>query len=146
MASEQSGAKNTPAELDGVIKQLKGVFPYQGFRLLDTLLVRCRNGRDGEVNGIAPSIPEDVNKTLYQLRFRSVTLFPDSTGKRVRIDGLHLGAKMPIKSGPNSFNYIDTGINTDLDLREGQKVVVGKATVDNSNNALFLVLTARVVD
>ena len=75
-----------------------------------------------------------------------MTLIPDSTGKRVRIDGLHLGAKIPIKSGLNNINYIDTGINTDLDVREGQKVVVGKATVDSSNNALFLVLTVRVVD
>lgn len=146
VASEQSGAKNTPAELDGVIKQLKGVFPYQGYRLLDTLMVRCRSGREGEANGMAPSNPEDVNKTLYQLRFRSVTLIPDSAGKRIRIDGLRLGAKMPVRTSSNNFTYIDTGINTDLDVREGQKVVVGKATVDSSNNALFLVLTARIVD
>ncbi|HVN83075.1 MAG TPA: hypothetical protein VMW38_29095 [Terriglobia bacterium] len=53
---------------------------------------------------------------------------------------------MPVRTSPDNCTYIDTGINTDLDVREGQKVVVGKATVDNSNNALFLVLTARVVD
>jgi hypothetical protein len=146
VASEQSGAKNTSAELDGVIKQLKGVFPYQGYRLLDTLMVRCRNGREGEANGMAPSNPGDVNKTIYQFRFRSVTLIPDSTGKRIRVDGLRLGAKMPVRTSSDNYTYIDTGINTDLDVREGQKIVVGKATVDSSNNALFLVLTARVVD
>ena len=146
VASEQPGAKNTPGELDGVIKQLKGVFSYQGYRLMDTLMVRCRNGREGEVNGVAPSNSDDFNKPLYQLRFRSVTLIPDSTGKKIRIDGLRLGAKMPFRQGANQFTYIDTGINTDIDVREGQKVVVGKATVDSSNNALFLVLTARVVE
>jgi hypothetical protein len=108
-------------------------------------MVRCRSGREGEANGMAPSNPEDVGKTLYQLRFRSVTLIPDSAGKRIRIDGLRLGAKIPVRTGSN-MTYIDTGINTDLDVREGQKVVVGKATVDSSNNALFLVLTARIVD
>jgi len=145
VASGQDGTKKTPTELDGVIKQLRGVFPYQGYRLMDTLMVRCRNGRDGVVNGIAPSEADDVNKTIYELRFRSVTLIPDNTGKRIRVDGLRLGAKIPIRTSSGS-TYIDTAINTELDIREGQKVVVGKATVDSSNNALFLVLTARVVD
>jgi hypothetical protein len=152
VASDQASTKNTPAELEGVIKQLKGVFPYQGYRLMDTLLVRCRNGRAGDANGVAPSNPEDVYKTYYKLGFKSVNLIPDPTGKRIRIDGLYLGVKIPIKSGGSSgvggtnFMSVDTAINTDLDLREGQRVVVGKATVDSSNNALFLVLTARVVD
>jgi hypothetical protein len=30
--------------------------------------------------------------------------------------------------------------------REGQKVVVGKANVDGSNNAMTLVVTAKVVE
>ena len=38
------------------------------------------------------------------------------------------------------------GITTDIDVREGQKVVVGKANIDNSDNALILILTAKVVD
>lgn len=35
---------------------------------------------------------------------------------------------------------------TDVDLREGQKVVVGKANLDNTDLALFIVLSARLVD
>jgi hypothetical protein len=41
--------------------------------------------------------------------------------------------------------YIDTGITQDVDVKEGQKVVVGRASLDGPEKALFLILTARVV-
>src|SRR5262249_18325613 len=54
IASEQAEASaSVPAELQPVIKQLKGIFAYQGFRLLDTLVVRSREGSGGEMRGVA---------------------------------------------------------------------------------------------
>jgi type II/III secretion system protein len=135
---------NTLPELDPVVKQLKGIFGYQGFRLLDTLLVRCRDGREGEAVGVAPS--QESPKTLYGLRFKAARISSDSSGRSIRIDGLRLGPKLPVITKDGGLTYLDTGINTDLDVREGQKVVVGKATIEGSNSALFLVLTAKVVD
>jgi hypothetical protein len=38
------------------------------------------------------------------------------------------------------------GFDTDLNLREGQKVVVGKSHIGAGNSALILVLSARVVE
>ena len=40
----------------------------------------------------------------------------------------------------------DAGFGTDVDVREGQKVVVGKAAVGGTNSALILVITARVLE
>jgi hypothetical protein len=37
-------------------------------------------------------------------------------------------------------------LNTNIDMKEGQKVVVGKANIDGSENALIVILTAKVVD
>ena len=42
--------------------------------------------------------------------------------------------------------FIETGINTDVDIGEGQKVVVGKANMDGSDRASIVVLTAKVVE
>jgi hypothetical protein len=148
IASAQATSGSIPAELDGVIKQLKGVFKYQGFRLLDTVVVRGRNGWQGELNGVAPRNADEVNvpPTLYQFRFDSARITSDNSDRMIRIDGLKLGARVPIKQDNNNWTYIDTGINTNIDAREGQKVVVGKATIGGSDSALFLVLTAKVVD
>ena len=149
--SEQTGAKNTPSELDGVLKQLRNVFTYQGFRLLDTLVVRSRNGMPGGINGIAPKNPEEAQPTFYKFYFGSASITSDSnTGRMIRVDNLRLGATVPVKTisetGSAQFKSAETGINTNIDVREGQKIVVGKATIDGSNNALFLVLTAKVLD
>jgi hypothetical protein len=145
LAAEQASGKSVPPELESVITQLKSVFKYQGFQLLDTLVVRCRNRGPGSVNGVAAGSTQAM-KTLYDFNFQSATITSDNTGKTIRIDRLKLGARLPIMPTNSQLTYIDTGILTDIDVREGQKVVVGKATVDGSNNALFLVVTAKVLD
>jgi hypothetical protein len=143
VASDQA-TSNTLPELDSVVKQLKGIFGYQGFRMLDTMLVRCRDGGEGEAVGVAPS--QESPKTLYGLRFKAARISSDSSGRSIRIDGLRLGPKVPVITKDGGLTYLDTGINTDIDVREGQRVVVGKATMEGSNRSLFLVLTAKVVD
>jgi hypothetical protein len=45
-----------------------------------------------------------------------------------------------------AYQYIDTGISTDIDVREGQKVVVGKAASEGADKASFLVVMARVLE
>ena len=45
-----------------------------------------------------------------------------------------------------AFQYVETGINTDVDIREGQRVVVGKANMDGTDRASIVVLTAKVVE
>jgi hypothetical protein len=37
-------------------------------------------------------------------------------------------------------------VKTNIDIREGQKVVVGKANIDGSNAALILVVTVKIVE
>jgi hypothetical protein len=145
---EQGGSKSTPSELEAVVKQLRGTFSYQGFRLLDTLVVRFRDGASAAVNGVAPKASEHDRPSIYKFSFTQASLASDGTSRTVRINQLRLGAEVPVKigPGPDSFSTIESVITTNVDVREGQKVVVGKATIDGSNNALFLVLTAKVLD
>jgi hypothetical protein len=43
---------------------------------------------------------------------------------------------------------VDTvaSINTDLDIREGQKTVVGKSSINSTGDALILVIVPKVVE
>jgi hypothetical protein len=59
----------------------------------------------------------------------------------VRINNLSFTLHVPHPSG-----HFEVGVHTDIDVREGQKVVVGKANIDNADNALILVLTAKVIE
>ena len=147
----QPAAGAVPSELEGVVKQLKSTFSYKGYQLIDTQVIRVRAGQGGDASGVVEnSSPVAGAKTVSQVKFRSASVSTDEKGRAIRIDNLRVGLRVPIPSSPNSkpdsFQYIETGINTDVDIREGQKVVVGKANMDGSDRASIVVLTAKVVE
>jgi hypothetical protein len=145
LGTPSSGA--VPAELEPVVKQLKNTFSYKGYQLIDTEVMRVRAGQGGDVSGVVDGAPSvDGNKTISRVGFRSASVSTDEKGRAIRIDGLKIGLRIPIAAGEKKYQYIDTGLNTDVDVREGQKVVVGKANMDGSDRASIVVLTAKVVE
>ena len=136
-----------PAELDPVVTQLKGLFPFKGYRLLDSFVLRSRSGLGAEASGFVPS-PQMAGATIsYQARFGKATVDGTEKGRLVRFNALKLGMRVPVPAGSNQFNYLDVGINTDVDVPEGKKVVVGKTSaVEGADGALILVISAKVVD
>ena len=145
LGTPSSGA--VPAELEPVVKQLKNTFSYKGYQLIDTEVIRVRAGQGGDVSGVVDGAPSvDGNKTISRVGFRSASVSTDEKGRAIRIDGLKVGLRIPIAAGEKKYQYLDTGLNTDVDVREGQKVVVGKANMDGSDRASIVVLTAKVVE
>ena len=141
-ASQQGLTGNIPPDLDPVVKQLKTIFNYHNFRLLGTLALRGRDGSGGAVNGVLPAVSADAARpTIYFFEMRSATIVSESKERSVRIDQLELRLNFGLKEGS-----WDARIHTSIDVHEGQKVVVGKANIDNADNALILVLTAKVIE
>ncbi len=151
-SSQASSAAPIPAELDPVVKQLKGIFPYKGYRLLDSFVLRSRDGERGETSGFIPPLPDTnvpaSNKIVYQFRYNKVTVDGGDTARLVRFDGLKLGIRVPVSANAKGdINYVEAGISTDVDVPEGKKVVVGKTSaVEGSDSALILVISAKVAD
>lgn len=140
-----------------MVAQLKNAFSYKGYKLLDVLTVRTRTGRAVSTSSVGSAVPmANVSQPIItQLKIDSVSVGPEGA---IRIDGLKAGNRVPVATGSfqpgvggagvnplvnTQYNYMDIGISADLDIREGQKVVVGKMNM-NPNEATFLVLTARV--
>jgi len=148
MASPQGPAGTLPTDLEPVVKQLKTIFNYQSFRLIGTLSLRQRDGSGGSVSGVLPSGAGGEQKwpINYGLRIQSAFITSDTKERAIRVNNLNLSLNVPVSSGPGQFNYHDVHIETSVDVHENQKVVVGKANVDNADNALILVLTARIID
>jgi hypothetical protein len=146
----QPSAGSVPPELEPVVKQLKGIFSYKGYQLIDTQVIRVREGHGGEASGVVDSAGKSDMKTISQIKFRAASVSADEKGRAIRIDRLQVGLKIPVtsldSSGAKQYQYLDTGISTDVDIREGQKVVVGKANMDGSDRASIVVLTAKVVE
>jgi len=142
----QSGSA-IPKELESTVAQLKNAFPFRNYRLLDSLFVRTRSGDTAEASS-TPGGPDPALPTIVNQLKLNATLNPD-TGM-VRINGLKAGMRTPVESpggtaDRKNFSYSDLGLNADVDIKEGQKVVVGRQSL-NHDLALFLVLTAHVVN
>lgn len=143
-----AGQDKIPQDLEPVIRQLKKNFVYQNFRLVDSIEVRTREGKLAEASSAVQTPEVNSQMSFYRVSF-GPALSSDEKGTVIRLDNLHFSAKIPVPvSGPGgtSFNYIDTGINQNVDVREGQKVVVGRANLNGKDGAFFLVVTAKVVD
>jgi hypothetical protein len=140
-ASMDAAPEPVSPDIEAVVKQLRSAFPYKSYHLLETAIVRTRDGGEGEVSGLLPG------RGQYQILCRPVRLTAGSPNM-IHIDTLKMGARvgriLSLNGKPDQEVYTETGINTNADIREGQKLVVGKATLVNA--AAFLVVSAKVVE
>ena len=135
LASQQpDGSGGVPAELQPVANELKGVLSFKSFRMLDTILLRTQPGNKATASGVIGG----SDKTLYDFTVNPSTVTEDSKGRLIRLDNLALNLHMPGGTG--------AGIHTEITVREGQKVVVGKSNMGGADQALILVVTAKVTE
>jgi hypothetical protein len=129
-----------PQDLRDVIAQLKGTFPFKEYKMLDVLTLRTRTGSAAETSGILNS---GNPPRMSQFRILGATVSEDGT--TIRIDRMHAGLRTPVVYPGKGVEYIDSQINQDVDVKEGQKVVVGRSSLQGPQQALFLILTAQVI-
>ena len=136
-----------PKELDEVITQLKRVLNYQSFQLLNTAFLRTQEAEMAKVSGVARVGSEPVQ---FRLGFNRADIIPEGKASTVRISGLDFVVEQPATSTASATPLVakttSANIHTNIDIAEGQKVVVGKTALDFPDNALILVLTAKVID
>ncbi len=148
-AREDGGARIVPAVLDGVAIQLQDVFGYDSVQLIETTAMRVRPGSRGDLNGFLPRRAGDSVEARYEFSFRQLKVTEDESGRSIRLDGLQASIQTPrvvVESGEPSTRSVETGIRTDIDLREGQKAVVGKTTIEGGAEAIFVVVTGSIVE
>ena len=119
-----------PPTLQPVAEELRKIFAYKNFRLLDSILLRTQPGNRATANGLIDA------HTPYSFTVQPTSVAEDPKGRLIRLDNLKLNMRV---------NDHDAGILTEITVREGQKVVVGKSNI-NANESLILVVTAKVTE
>lgn len=150
-----------PEALQDVTVELSRTFPYPSFVLLDTLLLRCRDGEGTELN--TPISGEGRNGE-QKLTVGSISVTSEGPQTTIRLNEFRYGATIvtlppPLPAEPpvvegqpqprrpaRVSDSKSVGFTANLDVQEDQKVVVGKANMGNANTSMFVVVTARVVD
>ncbi|HKP46530.1 MAG TPA: hypothetical protein VJT50_08015 [Pyrinomonadaceae bacterium] len=148
-----------PAALDSVMKQLRASLPFKNYRLAATLINRVKN--DARLNlkwiggpMMASAAASGGTPSFNEFRVNNVKLKRDATGALViKMDGFSFGTRIPVQTGtalasngPQTapiINYENTGLNTDISMREGEPVMVGTLNVGPSGDAIILVVSAK---
>jgi len=145
-----------PASLDAVVKQLRATFPFKSYRLATTMLNRVKNGGRLSVRWYGsplfgqPPAPGSAPGS-NELNIQGVKLEKDDAGRDlVQLAGFGFNARITVPApslasaaGPPSVQQENTGINTDLSVREGEPTIVGTLDVGPAGDALILVVTAK---
>jgi hypothetical protein len=141
ISTSAQGGDQLPEALASTAKQLHGVFAYKGYQLLDSFVLR---GRDGQQNGNAEGT---IKTSTYSFRYNRASVV-DGPPKIVNLQNVNLQIRMPsgTRNDKGQPEYKTTGLSTDVDIRDGQKVVVGKSDLNNGESPLILVVTAKVVE
>lgn len=133
-----------PPFLEPVVKEMRESFLFKSFRLLDTIPMNTGSGSRGmEVSGMLSSAATHANLPhMYEARFQAAGVGDD--GKSVWVRNFRFRAKIPIPT-KEQLTYVDSVINSDLVIRPGQKLVFGKVRINQTDDSLFLVITAEPV-
>jgi hypothetical protein len=115
--ADAPGPTPLPKELQEMEKQLIASSSFKAYRLADTQVIRTRPGQPADSSGVLP---------LSQVRFRAAWINTDEKGRILSFDGFRVQLKT-------------LAVSEDIDLRENQLVVIGKANPDG-----LLVAVAKV--
>jgi hypothetical protein len=134
-----SGSSQYPGELEPVVKQLHATLNYKGYFQVASFIMRVKSGSGAKGTGVAnvnPPVSSEPTSLSYSYGFEDVSMTPPPPGAAlVQIRKLHYAIE--------AKSLGEAEINTGLSLREGEKVVVGTASL--KDRAMILVLSARVV-
>ena len=136
LAASKDGEDDAlPEDVAAASSRLAELFGYDGFRLLDTVFVRAREGSEAWVVG-GLSV-DGSERAPYSFGFRKGKVIPpfEEGGKlQIRLDRLTFSQKGQER------------LVTNVEVDEGQTVVVGKARLEGIEAALILVIKIEIED
>jgi hypothetical protein len=139
-----------PAELNDVISQLRNTFKYKDYSLMTTSVHRAKDGPAGINNrGVAEAkkltaatLPNE-NPIFYNYELRPISQEASASGSTtVHIGMFSFEMRIPISIGTD-IRFENIGFRTPVNLREGEKVVVGTTTMEDKG--IVVVLSTKIL-
>lgn len=140
-ATSKAAPEAAPSpEIEPVLRQLKAVFPYSGYQLLDSTMIRAREGHSAAAKGLLRNFP-DAKTGFLNAYMIACDLEPRSAGEKdrtIRFNRFGFSTGVPDSD-------LRVSVETNLDVPNDQKVVVGNTNIDGGSSALFVVVSAKFV-
>ena len=150
--------------MEAVARQLKATLPFAGYRVSTSFLNRVRDGGSVEVSGVGgpmlfaqpagAAANPGVSPTFFSFSLSRVKLITGDDGQPyIRLDKFRLGLRVPVQTattrvegstqGHPVIQYQDTGLTTEVSVREGTPTVVGTLAASRPDELFVVVLTIR---
>jgi hypothetical protein len=133
---------------DPIIRELKNLLKYKTYTLLDASLVRAMDHEDSEVRlgektdfelQLRPKVMRDEKTSLIQTMVRLRRIVP----------AVQSSITAPGSSAPTPVTVTEHGemlIGTTLNIKSGEKAVVGVSKLDGGGKGLILIISGKIVD
>jgi hypothetical protein len=147
LGSESDAATDPDLKADPIIKELGKLLRFKGYSLLDATLVRSVNldrakvqfGPKAEFDlELRPEVTGDAKTPVIKtdVRLQQTVAKPSST--LIKPDG----TAVPTVISTNIVTLIESTLN----IKSGDRTVVGVSKLDGGDKGLILIISARIVD
>lgn len=148
--STAGGGGEYPAELNDVVSQLRNTFKYKEYNLMSSSIHRVKDGPIGvnnrgvaEARKLTGATQPNANPLFYSYDLKPISTDSTASGApMIHVGTFAFDMRIPISTG-TEIRYDPIGFQTPVDLREGEKVVVGTTTMEDKG--LIVVLSAKIL-
>ena len=143
VAGEDKGETSVgvPKQLEDTITQIRALFPFASYRLLDTAVDRVSEDGVSEVHGFLRSTGASAETANYSISISMRGIASREHERQISVREFRCAISF---LGEVDHSRNDVLIRTELDLKEGQQVVVGKASA-GTGRTVFVIVSARVL-
>ena len=152
-----------PAVLEPVVKELRATLPFKNYRLATTMINRVKNGGRLDLSWVGGTLSTAIGSasnatpSFSQFKVREVKLVRNADNQSVvQMLGFNFGARIPIQTATGAVaangavapvvSYENTGVFTDISMRESEPVIVATLNIGPSGDAVILVVAAKRTD
>jgi len=152
-----------PASLEPVVKELRSSLPFKNYRLAATMINRVKNEGRLDLSWVGGTLSAPtgaataMTPSFSQFKVRQVKLVRNTANQPVvQMLGFNFGARIPIQTATGAVAangavapvvaYENTGVSTDISMRESEPVIVGTLNIGPSGDAIILVVAAKRTD
>ena len=141
LGSETDPQTDADLQSDPVIKELRKLLRYKGYRLLDATFLRTIDTKDALVTfgpkaefelWLRPEVAGDVKTPAIETRVRLRRIIQPASAETETM-----------KNAQQVFAHL---IESTLNIKSGERTVVGVSKLDGGDKGLILIISAKIVD
>lgn len=141
IASSTEGAPDQfPAELNGVLKELRATLNFKNYALINSQVHRVKGNVGGQAivgSGNSDIAQAPAGTFSYTYGIDSISIQPNSSGPSVvQLNNFYFNTGNDVPGRP--------GVKTSVNLRDGEKAIVGTASF--KDKGLILILSAKMIN